>query len=235
MRKLIKYAGVTLIELLVTMGILVLLVGILYSVFNVSLRGWQKSDNMLQVTAAARVALERMSKEIASACIKPGSNSYYCVGFDKSSVSGWRTASIGDEFYFIAPLKKDYDKGSDLCEVGYWLDGQGTDDASDDILRRFYVLDDRKKDPSGPEFDFKFATGKNDEFVLNVTNLEFEFFDAGDPVPKDTWDSRPPPIGVGEAPAKIKIKITVQIGKGTETTNPDFVSKDFSTVVSLPQ
>jgi len=229
-----RQCGLTLIELLITMGILVLIVGILYTVFNITLRGWQKSDNMLQVTAAARVALDQMCKEIASANIRAGSNQYYCVGFDKNSGSGWRTDSIGDEFYFIAPLKPnnpDTQGASDLCEVGYWLDGQGTADTTDDTLRRFYVTDDRKKEPSDPEFDFNFATGKNDEFVLNITKLEFEFFEAGDPNPRDNWDSRT----AGGPPAKIKINITVAFGKGDSSTNPEFISKDFSTIVSLPQ
>ncbi len=233
MGKLTKYAGVTLIELLVTMGIVVLLVSILYSVFNVSLRGWQKSDNMFQVTSAARVALEQMSKEIASARITSGSNSYYCVGFDKSSGSGWRTDSIGDEFYFIAPLNPGNTYGgSDLCEVGYWLDGRGTADISDDTLRRFYVTDTR--DEAGSNFDFDFSTpsGRTStgEFVLNVTNLEFDFFDADGNL-FDDWDSRT----AGGPPAKIKIRITVALGKGTSSTNLEFVTKDFTTVVSLNQ
>ncbi|MFH1094270.1 MAG: type II secretion system protein [Candidatus Omnitrophota bacterium] len=234
MNRLLKRSAVTLIELLVTMGILVLLVTILYSVFNVTLRGWQKSDNLLQVTTAARVALDQMSKEIASSIIKAGSNSYYCLGFDKSSGSGWRTDSIGDEFYFIAPLKPgNTDGGSDLCEVGYWLDGQGTADTNDDSLRRFYVTDTR--DQAGSLFDFNFSSpsGKSnsDEFVFNVIGLEFEFYKAGDPTPQNTWDS----TTEGGPPAKIKIRITVAFGKGNSSTNPEFASKIFSTVVSLPQ
>ena len=234
MNKPSKYYGLTLIELLVTMGILVLIVGILYSVFSISLRGWQKSDNMLQVTTAARVALDQMSREIASANIRAGSNQYYCVGFDKDSGSGWRTDSIGDEFYFIAPLKPgNSEGGSDLCEVGYWLDGRGTADTSDDTLRRFYVTDRRNEAVSIFDFDFSTPSGKSnsDEFVLNVNNLEFEFFEAGNPVAKDDWDSRT----AGGPPAKIKINITVAFGKGDSSTNPEFISKDFSTIVSLPQ
>ncbi len=225
--------GVTLIELLVTMSIIMLIVVILYSVFNVSLRGWKKADNMLQVTTAARVALEQMSKEIASARVIAGSNSYYCLGFDESSGSGWRPDSIGDEFYFIGPLNPGEDDHSDLCEVGYWLDGSGTADKSDDVLRRFYLTDDRKVDPT-PEFDFDFSTPagrtRSDEFVFNVTNLEFDFFDADGNL-FDTWDSRT----AGGPPAKIKIRITVALGKGTSSTNPEFVTKNFTTIVSLNQ
>ena len=235
-RRVSKHSGVTLIELLVAMGILVLLTAILYSVFSISLRAWKKADNILQVTTAARLALDQISKEIASAIVKPGSNFYYCVGFDKSSPSTWRTDSIGDEFYFIAPLKPNNSNpggASDLCEVGYWLDGKGTADKSDDTLRRFYVTDDRNTDPT-PDFDFDFSTpaGRTTtgEFILNVTGLDFDYFDINDNM-FTTWDSRTK----GGPPAKIKIRVTVAFGKGTPATNPDFVSKEFSTVVSLPQ
>ncbi|MCK4993844.1 MAG: type II secretion system protein [Candidatus Omnitrophica bacterium] len=228
-----KHSGVTLIELIVALGILVLIVSILYSVFNVSLRGWQKADNLLQVTTVARVALDQMSKEIASARIKSGSNSYYCLGFDKSAGSGWRTDSIGDEFYFIAPLKPgNIAGGSDLCEVGYWLDGNGTADISDDCLRRFYATDTRDNPGSLFDFDFSTPSGKSnsDEFVFNVTNLEFDYFDVNNNL-FNIWDSRV----TGSPPTKIKISISVAFGKGTASTNPDFISKEFSTVVSLPQ
>ena len=67
-----KRKAVTLIELLVTMGILVLIVSILYSVFNVSLKAWRKSDNMMQVTSISRAVLEKMSREISSMTVKPG-------------------------------------------------------------------------------------------------------------------------------------------------------------------
>lgn len=229
-----KHSGVTLIELLVTMGILLLLVTILYSVFNVSLRGWQKSDNMFQITTAARVALDQISKEIASARVKSGSNAYYCIGFDKSSVSGWRTDSIGDEFYFIAPLKPgNTSGGSDLCEVGYWLDGKGTADKSDDVLRRFYVSDDRSTDPT-PEFDFNFSTPSGrttaGEFVFNVIDLEFDYFDENNNL-FNTWDSSVS----GSPPVKMKISVLIAAGKGSSSTNPDFITKKFSTVVFLPQ
>jgi len=229
-----RHSGVTLIELLVTMSILVLLIAILYSVFNVSLRAWGKADNMMQVTTAARVALDQMSKEIASARIISGSNSYYCIGFDASVGSSWRTDCISDEFYFIAPLKPgNSDGGSDLCEVGYWLDDNGTADKSDDALRRFYVTDDRNTDPT-PEFDFDFSTpaGKTSagEFILNVIDLRFDYFDANDNL-FTTWNSSTS----GTKPAKIKIYVTVAFGKGVASINPDFISKEFTTVVSLPQ
>jgi prepilin-type N-terminal cleavage/methylation domain-containing protein len=216
--------GVTLIELLVAMSILALLVVILQSVFAVSLRGWKKSDNLLQVTATARIVLERMSREISSAIVKPG-NSFYCIGFDQASPSGWRTGNKGDEFYFIAPLNTGYADGSDLCEAGYWA---GADEEGMPVLKRFYVTDDRKVDSASPKFDFNLKTGSNHEFASNIADVQFDFFDSSN-IPHASWDSR---IS-GGPPAKIKIIITVVSGKGTPATNPDCISKKFSTVVSL--
>ncbi|MBI4846184.1 MAG: type II secretion system protein [Candidatus Omnitrophica bacterium] len=222
--------GFTLIELLVTMGILALLVVILNSVFTVSLRGWRKSDNLMCAAATARIVLERMSREISSAIVKSSDSFYYCVGFDATSPSGWKTDSIGDEFFFIAKLKPDNSDGSDLCEAGYWLDGRATAESRDDVLRRFYVTNS-----SGTvSFDYNFSTpaGKSnsDEFSESITGLRFDFYDKNNNV-FSSWDSR---VKAGP-PAKIKITITVEEGKGSAVSNPDFISKDFSTFISFPQ
>ncbi len=224
-----KAKGLTLVELLVTMSILIIIILILYAAFNTALRGWRKSDNMLQAAEIARVVLERMSREISSAMVKEPKNQFYCLGFDSAAPSGFRTNSIGDEFYFIGPLKSGNDDGSDLCEAGYWLNGQGTAAAGDDTLMRFYVTDDRKVDPT-PEFDFNYSTGNNNELATRITGLEFEFF-AEDGTLSTTWDSRSDAV----PPAKISITITITVGKGTKATNPDIFVGDFSTFVSLFQ
>jgi prepilin-type N-terminal cleavage/methylation domain-containing protein len=219
--------GFTLIELLVALGILAVIVTSLYSVFNVSLRAWKKADNVLKATTIARVVLDRITREISSAIIKPG-NSFYCLGIDSSETSKKKPNSIADEIYFIAPLNPDKDNKSDLCEVGFWLDGQGTAGSSDDVLERFYVTDGRKTgSPLG--FDFDFSTGSSYEFSENITDLQFTFYDSAG-VPSDRWDSR-----TNGVPSKIQILITVEIGMGTQATNPEFYKNSYTTTVSLPQ
>jgi len=214
-----------LIELLVAMSILALLILILQSVFTISLRGWRKADNVLQVATIARITLERMSREISSSIVKGSSVSYACLGFDQVSQSGWKSGSLADEFFFIAPLNPGVAEYSDLCEVGYWL---GTDGDGQTVLKRHYARDDRRDDPGSPDFDFSFQTGRNDEFSHNISGLQFIFYDdAGNSFLG--WDS----TTEGGSPAKIKITITVNNGTGSAATNPDFMSKDFSTMVSL--
>ena len=123
---------------------------------------------------------------------------------------------------------------SDLCEVGYWL---GLDSNSKKTLMYYVVPDDRAIDAGSSEFDFNFSTEddvvqSNYEFAGNVTELNFTYYDSSG-TPKTSWDSRP--SGDGVPPKRIKITIKVAVGKGTETTNPDFVTKEFSTIVSLNQ
>ncbi len=225
--------GVTLIELLVAMGILALLVAILYSVFSVSLRAWKKADNIFKSTTIARIVLDRISREISSAIIKDD-NTYCLLGFDSSSPSGWRTNSVRDEIYFIAPLKPDNpDLASDLCEAGYWLDGRGTADSSDDVLKRFYVKDTRYN--AGSNFDFNFSTGASNQFSENITDFKITFFDKNG-IAKDSWSSADSSGSITRndgVPSKIEVSITVQVGMGTQSTNPEYYKKSYTTTISL--
>ncbi|RKY34506.1 MAG: hypothetical protein DRP78_06455 [Candidatus Omnitrophota bacterium] len=205
--------GLSLIEFLVTMGILTLIVFTLHMVFDISLTGWKKADNFLQATEIARVTLERISREISSA-------DFQCLGFD--GPSGYRSDSIGDEFYFIAPLKYGNSEGTELCEVGYWLDGKGTDTYADDVLKRFYVTDKRKI-AGKTEIDLDFATGRSNELATNVTKLEFLYYDKIGAIHK-SWSA-------STLPAKIKVTIGVSVGKDNKLTSPD---QDFSVVIALP-
>lgn len=222
---MVSKKGVTLIELMVAMGILAILIVILYSVFSVSLRAWKKADNILKSTTIARIVLDRMTREISSAVIREG-NSFYCLGIDSTETSKKKPDSIADEFYFIAALNSDEDNKSDLSEVGFWLDGQATASSSDDILRRFYVTDGRKTGTPA-SFDFLFSTGSSYEFSENITDLQFTFYNTSG-VPSNSWDSR-----ITGAPSKIEVTITVEMGMGTQATNPEFYKNSYTATISF--
>ncbi len=99
------------------------------------------------------------------------------------------------------------------------------------VLKRFYVKDDRRIDAASPEFDFNFDSGKNDEFATNVTGLRFIAYDKnGNEDTNSSWDTR---NHGNQLPAKLKIIITVEAGKGSAATNPDYVSREFSSTVTF--
>lgn len=212
--------GITLIEILVSMGILVMIVTMVHAVFSAALRGWKKSDNILTNAAIARNVLEQMSREIQSAMVEPGAGINF-YGYDNPS--GLRTNSVADEIYFIAPVKANNTKGTDLCEVGYWLDNNNS-------LRRFYVVD--KRAIGNSEIDFSFSTGASYELAEYVTGLQIEYFDKSNlNAVVTSWDSSTK----GYPPAMVKVTITVQTGKGTLITNPDIIKQDYSTTINIPQ
>ena len=219
--------GLTLIEILVAFGILALLVAVVHTAFSAGLRGWSKSDYVVQAAAVGRMALEQMAREIGSAMVDGNSAQYYCIGYD--GPSGMRTGSKADEFYFIAPLNPGDSDYSDLCEAGYWCDGKQPATPQDDVLYRWYVRDDRAIIGGVREFDFNFVTGGSHELVANVTDLQFTYYDRLGAA-FSVWDSR---LRSGP-PTRIEMSVTVMVGKGSRATNPDFYTGTFTTSVFLP-
>lgn len=231
--------GYTLLEMLIASLIVVILIGSVTMVFLMANKSWNEAEAKMQVYQNTKEAFSRMSREIQSALIN-SANTIYCIGYDGSS--GLRAdegidSSIADEFYFVAPINPGQSDKSDLCEVGYWLDGNSTLSKADDVLRRFYVTDDRKVDPLSPEFDYTWSptpsnifgtpAGKSngpDELALNIIDLQFLYWDDKNTVDwataETSWDSRTSnnmtanPDDDGNLPSAVKIIIEAQDKKG---------------------
>lgn len=212
--------GVTLIELLVGLLIIGMIVTSVYTAFNCSRNSWQVGETMVQRYQNVRAALDMMSREIACALINDSNGNYRMDFFGADSSSpppGWRTDSVGDELYFIARLEG---ATADLCEVGYYVtdeDGDGTAD----VLRRFYVTDNAS--PANYEYEFDSPTGNSAgaELALNVTGLDFEYFNGSNWETDHEWDSRRNGFNgassdgaeKGTLPRAVMIRIAVQDSK----------------------
>lgn len=233
------------------MAILAIFITSLFTVFKNSIDVWKKSESRLAVYQNARAILDTMSREIQMAMFNPAVG-IHAKGYKAGS--GIKPDSIGDEFYFIAPLnpgeEEEEDNKSDLCEVGYWLDG------TNNVLKKFYVTDDRIEDPTEPEFDYDFTTptGKSNSYDLglNVTDLKFTFHyrdSSGnwqETTDTDaTWDSSTDSVANYDAnlnekipdglPNAVEIEITI---KDPNVKDEDLEEKDlytFSTLVYIPQ
>jgi len=62
-----KNKGFTIIELLITIAILMLISGAVYTSFTLSQRAYRESENSAEITQNGRVILERMNREIHQA------------------------------------------------------------------------------------------------------------------------------------------------------------------------
>ena len=241
--------GLTLMELLVVLVLLIIVSLSLFTIFRTTTESYSKGDARVQYYQNARAILAMMRKDIASAIIctnNVGEVIMYCLGFPEGDSFRIKPDTAGAELYFVAAIGSSGDDKSELCEVGYWLYG------GDDVLKRFYVIDDRKTDggttnlhfdcdgpPPAPETIFHTPSGKNNsnDLALNITRLQFLYWDdvtttwdtdppLGETGPLTAWDSR---TGDQEGllPLAVKVIFDATDEKGKETNT-------FSTVVWLP-
>ena len=163
--------GFTLLELLVSVGLLALLVVTLSMVFSQGLKALHTGYNRAEMYASARTALEQMLREIPSA-ICDGTVGYPLNGF---STPHFQTGSTGPELYFIGRVAGAGD--SDVVELGYWWKRNPGANTGD--LMRFYVTD--KADATHfelytPALIPNYATGDSNVLAQNVTNLVIAYY-----------------------------------------------------------
>ncbi len=99
----VSRAGYTLVELLTSMAILGVMLGVLFSVFDNVQKAWLTGENRVETFTQARAILDLMSRELSQA-IATSNITFY-----------------GDamHIYFVAPLSGDPANQADLCEAGY--------------------------------------------------------------------------------------------------------------------
>jgi type II secretory pathway pseudopilin PulG len=144
--------GFTIIEVIMTFGILAIITFVLAKVFNTASLSYKMANNATEVDQSARTVLDQISREIRNA------NPYYkdmgAAGYSNtdsfspllykaSNPSGWcGGTSIGDELFFVAPWRVNDTQASDVIELGYYLDrGASPTYEGDNVLRRCAVAD----------------------------------------------------------------------------------------------
>ena len=99
-------AAFTLIELMVSMGILGLIMVMLFSIFEQINKAWLQGENRVETFTQGRAILDLMSRELSQAIATTN------IQFSGTSQS----------VFFVAPLNTDTNNQADLCEVGYVFD-----------------------------------------------------------------------------------------------------------------
>ena len=231
--------GFTLIEMLVSLVIVAIIVASVYTAFDCGKNSWQVGETIVQKNQNARAALDIMSREITCALINDWDNQYrldfYGANVTAPPATTWRTNSVGDELYFIARLNPDSaSANADICEVGYYLTDEDSDSVGD-VVRKFYVTDGALPANFDYEFDSPSGNGSGFELGLNVTNLDFRYYNGSSW--QDTWDSRRNGFNgavadgaeKGTLPEAVEITITVQDEKQVAE------ARTFKSVVYLPR
>jgi len=163
------YEGFTLLEVLVSMAILVIIMAALYSAYTTNVEAIQIARQNGEVHQAARIVLERMTKDLQSAMIQVSMPSEKIklglVGEDRE-IDGRRADRI--DFTTVTHLAlNEKVPASDLCEIGYMIE--------EDPEAKTLVLF-RRDDPS---VDEDFTTGGSlQEMARNVLEFKLTYEDS---------------------------------------------------------
>lgn len=168
--------GVTLLELMVAL-VLTALVGMaVFRVFKTNMDSWQKGEARTQRYQNARIALNRMSKEIRSAILlstanNPGKDLRF---LGTSSTLNFLTASHPPTRGAYENTYEPVELVFDVCEIGYSVDTTN---------KKLYRRKHRTNIPD-TQVD---GGGSSDVLALHVTELAFSYYDGSDW--QTSWDS----------------------------------------------
>ncbi|MEO0454117.1 MAG: prepilin-type N-terminal cleavage/methylation domain-containing protein [Verrucomicrobiota bacterium] len=122
----------TLVELLVTMGVLSILMLLLFSFFDQAAKGWNRSEQKIDAYREVRAAFHYLRRDLQSMVVSESLPWVYlqnpvnetspeleaAIGGDPSD------AAQGQAIFFLAAMSSEAQLGqgsSDLCSVGYYL------------------------------------------------------------------------------------------------------------------
>ena len=212
-------------ELLLAVAIMTVMVSVLYTIFNTTMRAWSTGDSRVQMLQNARILLDRLSNDLQTCTIQKDNNINLIV--------------MANSIYFVN--KAVYQNGSDeimgFQEVGYAYncDGANDTDFTDDDVNYFTR---HSQSSSTFQYESDFSTllsqnpGKLGSFVVQLSfecwnNLTSEWIDwnawPGSPStpawnvinpvssndPDDINYQPSDPSNKGKMPEKIRITITM--------------------------
>lgn len=211
--------GMTLLEILVSLGILGMISILIYGAFDSMARG--KKGETLRVDRArqGRQAVDRMSREIQSAFLtlhQPQNQSLV------TRITGFVGQSSRDfdrvDFSAFAHLRIEKEaKESDQCEVGYFVVKDPNVPGKMDLVRREQTPIDL--DP--------LRGGVVNLLAENVESLDIRYLDAMTGVWTETWDTTQISGQAGRLPLEVRITLTMKELK----TEPAYV---YTTKVMIP-
>jgi general secretion pathway protein J len=168
--------GFTLLEVVISVGILAVILTIVYNTFNSSMKAFSAMENEGDAYAQARIVLSRMEEEIASIYISDISDEKNKTGLLGEDRDEYDLPADSLHFTSLSHIRWVKDsRESELCEIGYYLE---KDEETGFLFRR----EDWNVDGTLEE------GGRPLELAEGVDGLNFRYYDGDEWV--DEWDSR---------------------------------------------
>ena len=198
--------GLTLLEVLVSLLILSIIMGAVYSTYTSNVEVIQNTRLKGQVYQMGRIALDRMTRDLESAIVAL-ETAHEKTQLGMIAMDHETDGKPADRLDFTTlahlPLS-DRKPRTDLCEVGYRL----TEDPENEGR---YIL--YRRDDAIPDTDLG-SGGYSHELARGVTGLDFMFQDSrGEEF--DNWDTTQG-TPCSDLPTLITVRLTIQDEQGDE-------------------
>ena len=176
-------AGLTLVELLVAMAILVTVTTSAMLIFRGITKAWRTGELRTERYQQARLLLDLFGRELTSSV---GSPRYPLIGTASDDSPRLEAASVFDEIFFVGTLPG----RTGLVERGYWVTADGE-------------LMCHDEEPA----DGDYATGTSEACGRDVSELTITYFDGSEWL--ERWDARPEASQAGQLPKAVHIVLSL--------------------------
>ena len=175
--------GLTLVELLVAMGILVTVSASALLMFRGVTRAWRTGELRTERYQQARLLFDLFNRELSSTV---ASVHYPLVGTKAAEAPRLAEGSVDDELFFVGRLPG----RTGLIERGYWVNADG------DLLCH-------DEEPA----DGTYATGLSELCGRDVATFEISYFDGSSWL--DQWDARPEGAQAAQLPKAVHVVLSI--------------------------
>ena len=178
-----RFKGLTLVELLVAMAILITVSASTVLIFRGIIRAWRTGELRTERYQQARLLFDLFERELSSSV---ASSRYPMIGIPAAEAAALQPGSVLDELFFVGRLPG----RAGLVERGYWVN------ADSDLM----CHDD---DPA----DGEYATGTSEICGRDVSQFTVSYFDGTEW--RDRWDGRTRAGLDAQLPKAVYITMTV--------------------------
>jgi prepilin-type N-terminal cleavage/methylation domain-containing protein len=201
-----RYAGFTLVELLVALAITSVLVLLLGNVVSAALKVWEQGRNRLDTFSNARFILGRIGDEISGAIAQSGRVQF--VEDYPFSPGPSATTPTAENVFFVAPYPNQ--QGGDLCVIAYALDTNTHQlrRAFKDSEQAWTIGATNRYHAQGYANAMEWRTVANGVLEFEVQSYSQADIDTPSPtpVPRSSWDSE---AAGGNLPKRITLRFKI--------------------------
>lgn len=175
--------GLTLVELMVAIAILVTVSAATALIFRGIIRAWKTGELRTERYQQARLVFDLFNRELSSAAANAR---YPLVGTKPGQGQSLQNGSALDELFFVGALPG----RNGLVERGYWVDAD----------RQMMCHDEEPADGD-------YATGSSELCAREVSQFTIAYFDGTEWL--DTWDGRAGAAQAGALPHAVHIVMSI--------------------------